>query len=775
VNADGTVQFEANEASDVVHHGVECDISGMNPVVGPRYHKIGCDYDLCEAEFCKLDKCAKRAFERIDGPGARAVRMGSPDDDLNPAAVNEELEARHGWSIAAVSAVQSSALASTCETLSTILPAEQFHAVVSTIDPIFAVPEPFLVPCLNKLEPYVAAVTMPLDQEQLGLISNVVAAITEDPEAVAKSLPPAAPLPESREYFDAHFLDMMDIAGAYERPALEQQDKNDWHFVTISPSADGAHLMWQNRAGIEWALHPTEDHLIYRVSDSCPYFDEGHTQVTVTLDETGAVQALSGPAEEVYSKTTHFQAPSPTVVDHDVFPVDEPEPATGQELNCPGGHGLQRLTAHCDGMYCDGCRVSIPKGDLLHGCRQCDFDFCEACFNKVGQEQEPVRMQTLAEIGIDLSASMLLEIEEMEQVANMETEAEQASAAEAERAVAEAEVEALVAEVEAAADDVVQDTPVSMAAAMAAMGVGENDLSASMCAAIEHALDANAEQAEAAAMELSAKEAEAEKLVAEAEAAAESEKIASEAEAEKIAAEAEAKAEAKAEAEKLVAEAEATAEAEKIAAEAEAEAVAEAEKLVAEAEAAAEAEKIAAEAEAKAEAEKLVAEAEAAAEAEKIAAEAEAKAAAEKLVAEAEAAAEAEKIAAEAEAKAAAEVADPEMCEDAMMHPLVEQLLKMGFARNEASNALATADGNLEQAVNTLLSMPCEGAVPVPEPDPIVEDSTEWNNDWDELLAELDEMGFDNVDANRAILALTNGDVKDAVKELVNQERISRQ
>ena len=47
VNAHGTVQFEANEASDGVHHGVECGISGMNPVVGPRYHKIqvGCDYD----------------------------------------------------------------------------------------------------------------------------------------------------------------------------------------------------------------------------------------------------------------------------------------------------------------------------------------------------------------------------------------------------------------------------------------------------------------------------------------------------------------------------------------------------------------------------------------------------------------------------------------------------------------------------------------------------------------------------------------------------------
>ena len=33
--------------------------------------------------------------------------MGFPDDDLSPAAVSEEVEACHSWSIAAVSAVQS--------------------------------------------------------------------------------------------------------------------------------------------------------------------------------------------------------------------------------------------------------------------------------------------------------------------------------------------------------------------------------------------------------------------------------------------------------------------------------------------------------------------------------------------------------------------------------------------------------------------------------------------------------------------------------------------
>merc|ERR1719502_1626120 len=37
-----------------VHDGVTCDKSGMCPIVGNRYHLVGHNYDLCEAEFLKL-------------------------------------------------------------------------------------------------------------------------------------------------------------------------------------------------------------------------------------------------------------------------------------------------------------------------------------------------------------------------------------------------------------------------------------------------------------------------------------------------------------------------------------------------------------------------------------------------------------------------------------------------------------------------------------------------------------------------------------------------
>merc|ERR1712224_534476 len=82
-----------------------------------------------------------------------------------------------------------------------------------------------------------------------------------------------------------------------------------------------------------------------------------------------------------------------------------------------------------------------------------------------------------------------------------------------------------------------------------------------------------------------------------------------------------------------------------------------------------------------------------------------------------------------------------------------------------------------EEAIMLLLSDP--PAPPAEETDgTISEDSTEyppaWNAEWDSLLEELEEMGFSDPVANRAVLSNANGDVKDAVKELVSRERTNR-
>ena len=51
-----------------VHEGVTCDKSGMCPIVGNRYHKKGENYDLCEAEYAKLEEAEKALFETIARP-----------------------------------------------------------------------------------------------------------------------------------------------------------------------------------------------------------------------------------------------------------------------------------------------------------------------------------------------------------------------------------------------------------------------------------------------------------------------------------------------------------------------------------------------------------------------------------------------------------------------------------------------------------------------------------------------------------------------------------
>merc|ERR1719274_393720 len=55
-------------AKEGVHEGVTCDKSGVCPIVGNRYHLVGHNYDLCEAEFEKLTDKEKALYQRIPPP-----------------------------------------------------------------------------------------------------------------------------------------------------------------------------------------------------------------------------------------------------------------------------------------------------------------------------------------------------------------------------------------------------------------------------------------------------------------------------------------------------------------------------------------------------------------------------------------------------------------------------------------------------------------------------------------------------------------------------------
>jgi len=59
-------------APEVKHWGVACDVSNMCPIVGTRWHLVGEDYDLCDAEYGKLPDDRKRRFVAIRDPAEAA-------------------------------------------------------------------------------------------------------------------------------------------------------------------------------------------------------------------------------------------------------------------------------------------------------------------------------------------------------------------------------------------------------------------------------------------------------------------------------------------------------------------------------------------------------------------------------------------------------------------------------------------------------------------------------------------------------------------------------
>ena len=65
----------------------------------------------------------------------------------------------------------------------------------------------------------------------------------------------------------------------------------------------------------------------------------------------------------------------------------EPAPAPPSEAEaaaphkCPAGHRLLGAHVPRQGGMCDVCRVRVRQGTLLYGCRPCNYDECEKCYN----------------------------------------------------------------------------------------------------------------------------------------------------------------------------------------------------------------------------------------------------------------------------------------------------------------------------------------------------------------------------------------------------------
>ena len=78
VGGDCFVHPHPPNAKTGVHEGVTCDKSGVSPIVGNRYHLVGHDYDLCEAEWDKLPDKEKALFCKIPPPQAEPTPTPAP-------------------------------------------------------------------------------------------------------------------------------------------------------------------------------------------------------------------------------------------------------------------------------------------------------------------------------------------------------------------------------------------------------------------------------------------------------------------------------------------------------------------------------------------------------------------------------------------------------------------------------------------------------------------------------------------------------------------------
>merc|ERR1712166_130070 len=82
----------------VVHLGIACDLTGMDPIVGPRFKKFTEDYDLCQAAFDTLDNEEKSTFRMINAPEDAAHVAAEEEEhaaELVAAAEDEEQQQMH--------------------------------------------------------------------------------------------------------------------------------------------------------------------------------------------------------------------------------------------------------------------------------------------------------------------------------------------------------------------------------------------------------------------------------------------------------------------------------------------------------------------------------------------------------------------------------------------------------------------------------------------------------------------------------------------------------
>jgi len=102
----------------------------------------------------------------------------------------------------------------------------------------------------------------------------------------------------------------------------------------------------------------------------------------------------------------------------------------------------------------------------------------------------------------------------------------------------------------------------------------------------------------------------------------------------------------------------------------------------------------------------------------------------------------------------------------------IQALKDMGFSSAVAGNSVLKAEGDLEAALEAALNYvppaPPAAALVSIKPEPV------WEESWNGVLSELEEMGFDDVESNKRFVVASAGDLKATVTALVADERSRR-
>merc|ERR1712032_1267884 len=103
--------------------------------------------------------------------------------------------------------------------------------------------------------------------------------------------------------------------------------------------------------------------------------------------------------------------PAPTLLNSDSC-------ARRKAHTCPSGHVLERHSAPNSDYTCDVCGKEVTEGEILWGCRPCDYDECQQCANKgivefTDTDGDKVVLKDSNTLGIDFYVNGVLRVHDL--------------------------------------------------------------------------------------------------------------------------------------------------------------------------------------------------------------------------------------------------------------------------------------------------------------------------------------------------------------------------